>query len=124
MNVNLNAFIRLTVWLVPLLAYAATGPIFSILSTLGDIFDFIIFLLMALATLVFLWGIILYVIAGDSEDKVDTAKRYILIGLVGLFVMIAAWAIVRAVLTTFNLRSGSIPPGPGDINPGFDPFAP
>lgn len=60
------------------------------------IFPFVNFLLV-LATLVFLWGVIQYVIAGDSADKSQKAKQQIVWGLIGLTVMASAWAIVDVI---------------------------
>lgn len=65
-------------------------------------------LLFVVATLVFLWGVIKYVIAGGGGDekKLAEAKNYIIYGLVGLFVMLAMWGIVFAVFkTTFGTNS-------------------
>ena len=58
-------------------------------------------ILFVLATVVFLWGVIQYVIAGGDEDKIKTAKDYIVWGLVGLFVMLTMWGIVYAVTGLF-----------------------
>lgn len=57
-------------------------------------------LLFVVATFVFLWGVVTYVIAGGDEKKVSEAKSYIIYGLVGLFVMVAMWGIVNAAFTT------------------------
>lgn len=56
--------------------------------------------LLVLATLVFLWGVIQYVIAGDSSDKTERAKRHIVWGLIGLAVMGSANVIVRIISDT------------------------
>ena len=57
-------------------------------------------LLFVVATVVFLWGIINYVIAGGDEKKLENAKSFIIYGLIGLFVMVAMWGLVTAVFTT------------------------
>lgn len=57
--------------------------------------------LMVLATVVFLWGIILYVIAGGDKEKIETAKNYIVWGIVGLFVMLTMWALTRSICSMF-----------------------
>ena len=57
-------------------------------------------LLFIVATVVFLWGVILYVIAGSDEKKIETAKSFLIWGLIGLFVMVAMWGLVNAVFTT------------------------
>jgi len=99
--------------LTPLFAYAA-ADILTIMTQIRGILNFAIPTLMVLATVVFLWGVILYVVAGSDEEKVATAKSYILTGLVGLFVMIAVWGIVQAIVQQFGLKAESdiIPPGP------------
>lgn len=85
---------------IPALARGA-GSGDDIQSLLGKIVSkiinpFINFLLV-LATLVFLWGVIQYVIAGDSSDKSQKAKQQITWGLIGLTVMASAWAIVEVI---------------------------
>lgn len=51
--------------------------------------------LLVLATLVFLWGVIQYVLAADNSSKIEGAKKQILWGIIGLAVMGSAWAIVN-----------------------------
>lgn len=60
-------------------------------------------LLMAIAFLVFLWGCAQYVINANNDQGRDTGRRHIIYGLVGLFVMVSAWAILRLVAATFGL---------------------
>jgi hypothetical protein len=57
----------------------------------------IINFLLVIATLVFLWGVIQYVIAGESSDKTQKAKQQIIWGLIGLTIMASAWAIVKII---------------------------
>lgn len=57
-------------------------------------------LLFIVATVAFLWGVIQYVIAAGDEKKLAEGKKYIIYGLVGLFVMVAMWGIVYAVRNT------------------------
>lgn len=102
--------------LTPLLVSAAT--LTDALTTTDGILRQIIPILMVLATVIFLWGVILYVVAGSDEEKVERAKGFIITGLIGLFVMVAIWAAVRVLVSTYGLGStGTIPPGPGDIRP-------
>ncbi|OGF73304.1 hypothetical protein A2W54_03965 [Candidatus Giovannonibacteria bacterium RIFCSPHIGHO2_02_43_13] len=58
-------------------------------------------MLFVLATVVFLWGVVQYVIAGGSEDKMKEGRQYIIYGLFGLFIMVAMWGIVNAAVLTF-----------------------
>ena len=72
----------------------------SLLNNVGQVANRATSLLSVVATLVFLWGIIRYVIAGGDEDKLKEGRQYIIYGLVGLGVMLAVWGIVNAVVTT------------------------
>ncbi|MDP3934772.1 MAG: hypothetical protein Q8Q46_00935 [Candidatus Giovannonibacteria bacterium] len=67
-------------------------------------------LLFIVATLVFLWGVIQYVIAGEDEKKVGQGRKYITYGLFGLFVMLAMWGLVFAIYRTVFGTSPSLLP--------------
>ena len=56
--------------------------------------------MVALATLVFLWGIIQYVIAQGDEKKLQESRQYMIYGIIGLAVMISVWGIVNIVIIT------------------------
>ncbi len=73
----------------------------SIINSITQILCQVIGLLFVLATVVFLWGIVQYVIASGSEDKMKEGKQYIIYGLFGLFIMVAMWGIVNAAVLTF-----------------------
>ncbi|OGF64300.1 hypothetical protein A2661_00980 [Candidatus Giovannonibacteria bacterium RIFCSPHIGHO2_01_FULL_45_24] len=80
-------------------------------------------LLFIVATVVFSWGAIQYVIAGGAGDekKLAAAKNYIIYGLVGLFAMLAMWGITFAIYRTILGENPSIPiPSPSscqELNP-------
>lgn len=59
-------------------------------------------LLFAAGTLVFAYGIVefLWGLSTGSTDKQNNGKQHIGWGLVGMFVMVAAWAIVRLIGST------------------------
>ncbi|OGF74578.1 hypothetical protein A3J56_03370 [Candidatus Giovannonibacteria bacterium RIFCSPHIGHO2_02_FULL_46_20] len=66
-------------------------------------------LLLGIATLVFLVGVIQFVIAGGDEKKVAGAKTFMLWGIIGLIVMVAAWGIVNLVVNTLGLDTTTVP---------------
>ncbi len=80
----------------------ATSPITCILDKITtQILNPVIVLLFALATIMFLWGVIQYVIGSQgSSDKLEKAKNVILYGIIGMFIMASAWGIV-AILQNF-----------------------
>ena len=74
-------------------------------------FNQLIEILFIVATLAFLWGVIQYVLASGEEKKLAEGKKYIIYGLIGLFVMLSMWGIVTAVKNTlFNTGDGNTIP--------------
>ena len=104
-----TAFLVLSVFLPTAFAQAQSfqGVAIAIINILEV---FVVRILFLLATVVFIWGVIMYITAGGSEDKVKKGRGYILWGLTGLTVMVAIWGIVQVVTTTFF--PGGIPPAP------------
>lgn len=64
----------------------------------------ILALLFAAGLLVFVWGLVQFLIglSGESESK-DDGKRHMLWGVIGMFVMVAAVAIVNLVASSIGV---------------------
>lgn len=63
----------------------------------------LITLLFAVATMMFAWGIVQYVLGGQGSDqKMTQAKNAMLWGIIGMFVMASAWGIVRILCKFFE----------------------
>lgn len=58
-----------------------------------EILNPFIALLFVVATAVFMYGIIIYVIGG-GEKNIETGKKLILYGIIGMTIMVSAWGIV------------------------------
>ncbi|MFA6315555.1 MAG: hypothetical protein WC648_04285 [Candidatus Paceibacterota bacterium] len=59
-------------------------------------------LMFAVAVLVFAYGVLQLVIRPDDGEARDNAKRSILYGIFGIFIMISAWGIVYLVSNTLK----------------------
>ena len=99
--------------LIPV-AHAQTVPgiadkIVSLLS--GSVIPIIF----GIATIVFLWGVVQFITAGGNEEKRKEGRKFIIYGLVGLFVMVAVWGIVNVLIGFLGLdvRPPSFPGFPG-----------
>lgn len=57
----------------------------------------LIYLLFGIAMIVFIWGLVRFIAHGGEEDARTTAKRHILYGLLGMFIMFSAFALVRLI---------------------------
>ena len=74
------------------------------------VFNPIIVLLFGVATLYFIYGIIRFLStnAGDKSATRIEARNSMLWGIVGMFVMISVYALIRLVLVTFGITTGDI----------------
>lgn len=96
-------------YFVPLFAFAqgvGTTDVSDILTTVGNVLNAVIPLIIGLAFVVFLWGIYKYVSSASQEGK-EGARDTIIYGVIGLFVMLAAWGLVNVLLNTFNLDTAT-----------------
>lgn len=57
-----------------------------------------------LAFLTFLWGVLKFMRSADQKDKQDS-KQYIYMGLIGLFVMVGVWGIIKIINTTLGIQT-------------------
>lgn len=65
----------------------------------------LIFLLFALAALLFAWGLFQFVAKSSSEEARDKGKKHMLYGVLGIFIMVAAFGIINLVLGTFGITA-------------------
>lgn len=76
----------------------------------------LITILIGIATLVFFWGVIQYVIAQGDEKKLAEGRKYMFWGIIGLVVIASAWGFVNLItFTIFGQTTFSLP---GFINFG------
>lgn len=84
-------------------AYAAVtaGALINNIKT--QIISPIIQLFLALATIVFIWGVIEMLRHADNEEARTAGKQHMIWGLVGLFIMVAAgWIVSLLCMFFFN----------------------
>lgn len=98
--------------LLPWIAYAQ-ATLSDIFDDLQVVFNAVIILLVILATLVFIWGVVKFIMAADNEKTRNEAKGIMTWGIVGLVAIVAAWGIVLAITIQFGLNPEQvIPLGP------------
>ena len=67
-----------------------------------------IILLFAVALLVFIWGLVGFVGNAGDEEALTVAKRHVIYGLIGMFIMVSAFGIIRIILNTFGIDTANI----------------
>lgn len=80
----------------------------GIFTTIQNILNLAIPVLLSLGVVYFVWGVVQYVIAGGDEAK-KTGKDRIIYGIIGLAVIVSIWGLVNIVASTFNLGNASAP---------------
>jgi vacuolar-type H+-ATPase subunit I/STV1 len=60
-------------------------------------------LLFAVALIMFLWGLAQFIINAGSEEGRTTGKKHMIWGIVGMFIMVGAYAIVNILSNTLSM---------------------
>jgi hypothetical protein len=82
----------------------AAGEAAAFVGKVNNIIIFpLIALLMAVAFLVFLWGCAQYIFNANNPGKKEEGVKHITWGIIGLVVMVSAWAILSIAANTFGL---------------------
>lgn len=76
---------------------------------LDQIVNPIIVFIFALALVYFLYGMVVFIANADNEDARDTGKKHMLWGVVGLFIMVSVYGILKIVIGTMGVSSDNIP---------------
>ena len=71
---------------------------------IGDILNIIVPILIALGVVIFIWGVLTYVIASDEEAK-SAGRNRIIWGIIGLAVIVGLWGLVRILTNTFGVQN-------------------
>lgn len=115
MNIFRKIFVNLWVGSAVLLPYLAMAQdLNTVVGTLKRQLDSIPALLVGLAVILFLWGVLKYIMAG-SEGEVKEAVQMILWGLVAIFVMLSVWGLVRVLSGTIGVGTGGAKIDPPQI---------
>lgn len=70
-------------------------------------FNVAIYMIIALATVIFIWNVYRYFFKADVENKKE-AGLYVMYSIIGFFVILSFWGLVNIVKNTFNLDT-SVP---------------
>lgn len=88
----------------------------ALLSKIASIIDAVVPFIVGLAVFVIIWNIFTYITHAADEEKRGEAKKFILWGVIGVFMMLSVWGFVNILVNTFQLdkiiRPGDIPKVP------------
>lgn len=69
-------------------------------SILENIVNPIIILMLAVAVLIFLWGVFEFIRNAESPEDRKTGGKHMLFGAIGLFIMVTAYGILNLIINT------------------------
>ena len=108
--------------LMPVAVFAQTASntclgAFKNNKTVGGLFEYVLCLavdtivplLFAIALVVFLWGMVQFIMNAENEEKREKYRNFMLWGIVGLAVMSAIWGLVAIFTKTFDIDSSKAP---------------
>jgi hypothetical protein len=70
----------------------------------------IVYLLIGAAIVVFLWGLLKYIMAGGDAKVTSEARSFMVFGIIALFVMLSVWGLTNLLIRTFFPSGGVIIP--------------
>lgn len=108
MNKKIIALMSSAVILSPMVVFAATLTLSTLIQDIIKYLNQILFLLIALAVVVFVYYIFKYFIMSNA-DRTDGAK-YVMYSLIGFFVILSLWGLVNILSNTFGLGNSTNAP--------------
>jgi len=103
----------------PAFAFAqgfGTNGFLGLLDAANMLINRLIPFIIALTVLIFLYGVLRFVIANDAEKRKE-ARGYMVWGVISLFVMVSVWGLVNILVRTFSLDNNA-PIAPALPSPG------
>jgi len=93
---NIYKISLITLALMPSVAFAQLGRIGALFAEARMLVTTVLVpLLIDLAVLAFFWGLVKFIFAQGSEKSSADGKKIMIWGLIGLFVMISVWGIIK-----------------------------
>jgi NADH:ubiquinone oxidoreductase subunit 6 (subunit J) len=115
MNYNVNYSIPFLFLAVPHIVFAQELTLLGVGAIFLLFFNILTVLVLALALVVFIWGVIQLVGAQDDESKRTSARQRITFGIIALFVMVSVWGLVNVLIKTFGTTQTQAPSGDVEI---------
>ncbi|HVV14881.1 MAG TPA: hypothetical protein VHD55_00510 [Candidatus Paceibacterota bacterium] len=108
-----TALISSLLFALPAFAFAQVqgNNLQGLIAWLGDTLNMLIPVLIALALVAFFWGLVRYVWGAGGEGAAD-GKSIMIAGLLGLFIMVSVWGIIKLAQNTLGVNNSNAPQYP------------
>ncbi len=98
----------------PMVAYGQVTDLQSLITLLTDLLDMVVPFLLAIAVVLFMWGVLKYIMSGDDDESRKKATSLMIYGIVAIFVMVGLWGLVGVLDGTFGF-GGTTPAQPPEL---------
>ncbi len=102
----INYIFLLITLLFPKVSFAEAHGISGLISATQKLVDLLIPIVFAVALLVFLWGLGIFVFKAGSEEARTEGRRLMFWGVIALFVMSSIWGLVAFLVDGLGIFSG------------------
>ncbi len=92
--------------------YGGTDTVEGFVDIIIDLLFVLVIVLLALAFLIFIWGLAKFILAlksGGSDEDIKNGKRLIVWGVIAFLVLFSLSSILAVITGTFDFYSGGIP---------------
>lgn len=90
---------------LPTLVFAVT-TFDAFLTNIKTQINRIIPIITAIAALVFLWGVVTYIMSAGDEEKRKEARQFIIWGLVGFAIIVGIWGLINIAVNALGIETG------------------
>lgn len=101
--------------MLPMVAFAEginTSGLETSIDNVSGVINKLIPLVIGAGVLVFLWGVLMYVLAQGESEKREEGKKFMIWGIVALFVMTSVWGLVKLLQSTAGVGNSTAPSTP------------
>lgn len=92
---------------LPLVVGAQTlGNVDLFVQNVGELVSTLLPIVVAIALLIFFWGLVKFIFAQGNEEAKADAKKIMLWGLIALFVMVSVWGLIEFIGNALGIDQG------------------
>lgn len=88
--------------------YAQARTVGGVFQMFQKVLTSVIPVLIGAAVVIFLFGMLRYINAGDQPDARESGRQFMIFGIVALFVMVSLWGLVSVLSATFVLNNSPV----------------
>ena len=110
----MKKLIAVSLYLLPTLAFAQTlnnvaggnnlGNIENLVRSIGRIVNLLLVLVVAVALLLFFWGLAKFIMSAGDEAAKDSGKQLMIWGVIAFVVMLSIWGIVNFIQSALGIN--------------------